>query len=182
MYLPRDKPASDQWFTQSPIGHNSLDKLLKTIFNKAGINSDKISNHSLRATSISRMYNQGIPEKLIMEQSGHLSKEGVRSYERTTDVQMKHVSDVLSDISCSSKVNTCNPKVAKPGSTSTTVDTQEWDQLDEFFKSIPEDVTSNPDQKPMPCASMQKPDPSDLLKGFKFGQVQGCTFNFTFQM
>ena len=65
----------------------------------------------------------------IFKQSGHLSKEGVRSYERMTDVQMKHVSDVLSDISASSKENTDYPKMSKPGSTST-VDTQEWDQLD----------------------------------------------------
>ena len=71
--------------------------------------------------------------------------------------------------------------MTKPGSTYTTVDSQECDQLDEFFKSIP--VTGNPDQKPLPSASVtEKPNPSDLLNGFKFNQVQGCTFNFTFSL
>ena len=55
------------------------------------------SNHSLCATSISRLYSAGVPEKLIMERSGHLSKEGVRGYERNSEQQDKAMSDLLSD-------------------------------------------------------------------------------------
>ena len=43
-----------------------------------------VSNHSLRATSISRLYRASIPENVIMERSGHLSTDGVRSYECTS--------------------------------------------------------------------------------------------------
>ena len=50
-----------------------------------------------------RLYNNGVPEKLIMEWSGHLSVEGIRSYERTSDAQRHLVSKVLSDSSASSK-------------------------------------------------------------------------------
>ena len=45
----------------------------------SGLASEGIHNHSLRATGISRSYNGGVPEKLIMERSGHLSISGVRS-------------------------------------------------------------------------------------------------------
>ena len=53
-------------------------------------------NHSLRATGISRLYNSGVPEKLIMKRSGHLSVSGVRQYKRTSDQQRVKVSEVIS--------------------------------------------------------------------------------------
>ena len=137
---------------QLPIGHNMLDKLLKLMFNKAGLDCERITNHSLRATAISRMYNENVPEKLIMEQSEHLSKEGVRSYERTTGAQLKRVSDILSDITSASSsqmnVQTTKPVTMKVGSTSKPVKKvgsssapyeQDADQFDDFFKCIPEE-------------------------------------------
>ena len=42
------------------------------------------TNHSLTATSITRMYEGGVPENLISEKSGHRSLKGLRSYERTS--------------------------------------------------------------------------------------------------
>uniref|UniRef100_A0A1X7VUV0 Tyr recombinase domain-containing protein n=1 Tax=Amphimedon queenslandica TaxID=400682 RepID=A0A1X7VUV0_AMPQE len=39
------------------------------------------TNHSLRATAVSRMYNSGVPEKIISDKSGHRSLEALRSYE-----------------------------------------------------------------------------------------------------
>ena len=79
-----------------------LDKLLKLIFGKAGLDCERITNHSLCATTISRMYGNNVPEKLTIEQSGHLSKEGVRSYKHTTGAQLKGISDILSDITSTS--------------------------------------------------------------------------------
>jgi len=53
-----------------PLGHNTLSKL-KDIFKSAGLGCEKKSNHSLRATAISRMFAEKVPEKVIMEHSGH---------------------------------------------------------------------------------------------------------------
>ena len=36
------------------------------------------TNHSLRATAVTRMYNTGVPEKLIAEKSGHKSLKALR--------------------------------------------------------------------------------------------------------
>ena len=55
---------------------------MKEIFELAGLKSEAVSNHSLRATGISRLYAAGVPDKLIMERSGHLSTEGVHSYKQ----------------------------------------------------------------------------------------------------
>ena len=41
------------------------------------------------------MYNSGVPEKLIMERSGHLSSKEVQAYERTTTKQQQVVCSVL---------------------------------------------------------------------------------------
>ena len=87
-----DKP----WYCDSPIGHTLLSRKLKEMFTSAGLNSESVLNHSLQATGVSRMYNENIPEKIIMERSSHLSVSGVRSYGRTTIAQKQAVSNVLS--------------------------------------------------------------------------------------
>ena len=85
----------EPWFTANVLGHNSLDRCLKTIFVDAGINK---SNHSLRATAISRMMDKQIPSKDIMERSGHFSKDGLLPYEQTTSIQQQLSSKALSDV------------------------------------------------------------------------------------
>ena len=47
-----------------------------------------ITNHSLRATAATRLYESGVNEQLIMERTGHRSLEGIRSYKRTTAQQL----------------------------------------------------------------------------------------------
>ena len=48
---------------------------------------DRYTNHSLRATSVSRMFRSGIAEKVIVDKSGHRSVAGVRAYELVSEVQ-----------------------------------------------------------------------------------------------
>ena len=50
------------------------------------------------------MYEAGVPEKQIMERNGHLSLSGVRSYEKTTEAQLKQVSKLLSSSDSTSEV------------------------------------------------------------------------------
>ena len=67
----------------------------------AGISGHK-TNHSLRATGATAMYESGAPEKLIQERTGHRSLEALRSYERTSAQQHQAVSSLLSAPTCSS--------------------------------------------------------------------------------
>ena len=66
----------------------------------AGIPGYK-TNHSLRATLTTRLYQSGVDEQLIMERTGHRSLEGVRSYKRTSDTQREALSDILNQPACS---------------------------------------------------------------------------------
>ncbi len=68
----------------------------------AGIESANKSNHSLKATAITRLMEKGTPAKLIMERSGHLTESGLSSYERSTPVQRVALTRALTDITNSS--------------------------------------------------------------------------------
>ena len=88
---PSDSPSDTCWYTKAPLGHTqTVSQLCKT----AGIQGYK-TNHSLRATTTSRLYHSGVDEQLVMERTGHRSIEGVRSYKRTSDAQREALSDIL---------------------------------------------------------------------------------------
>ena len=82
------------WFTITPVGKNTLVKMVKDICADAVIGGSK-SNHSLRATGATELYQAGVPEKVIQERTGHLSLAGLRQYERTSEKQHEAVSQVL---------------------------------------------------------------------------------------
>ena len=64
--LPLHSPTPTCWFSHCPMGHHPLCPGYAT----GGIEDYK-TNHSLRATSTSRLYQSGVDEQLIMEWSGH---------------------------------------------------------------------------------------------------------------
>ena len=82
------------WYANVPVGINTLRNMLKRMSEKAGL-STIYTNHSLRATSASRLFSSNVPEKLIQEKTGHRSLAGLRAYERTSSQQLKTMSKVL---------------------------------------------------------------------------------------
>ena len=58
-----------QWFSQTAVGHNTLQGTVKRMCETAGIEGRK-TNHSLRATSATRLYQKNVDEQLICEQTG----------------------------------------------------------------------------------------------------------------
>ena len=82
---PVDKrPVSESgsWYTKQRVGVNNFKKILPSI-SAVSMCSTKYTNHSLRATSVTRMFAASVSEKLIVEKSGHHSLKASRSYERT---------------------------------------------------------------------------------------------------
>ena len=93
------------WFSKQPLGHNKLSMMMSSICQDAGIQGFK-TNHSLRATSATRLYQQGADEQLIMERTGHRSLEGVRSYKRTSVTQQKAISSMLQQTTNAAMIST----------------------------------------------------------------------------
>ena len=68
--IPTD--PSLPWYSSVAVGKHTLDQRVKNMCSQAGI-SGKKTNHSLRATGVTRMFDKGAPEKLIQERTGHRS-------------------------------------------------------------------------------------------------------------
>lgn len=95
LYLsPLKAPKGDIWYSRSPIGHNTLAKTIPRLMNNAGIVGN-FTNHSLRSTSTTRLFNAHVDEQLIMMRTGHSSEKGVRAYKRASDQLLEETSDVL---------------------------------------------------------------------------------------
>ena len=108
---PLDNPKADVWFSKHAIGHNTLTKTIKRLCETAGIKG-YFTNHSLRTTAATRLFEAGLDEQLIMQRTGHRSVQGVRSYKRMTETLKKRTSDVLNDCTNS---QTKQPKIDDAG-------------------------------------------------------------------
>ena len=89
--VPSD--PSMPWFTNVPVGKNTLGTMMKKMCQKAGL--EKYTNHSLRAYGTSTLLQASVPEKLIQQRTGHRSLEALRQYERTTTAQLIDVSNIM---------------------------------------------------------------------------------------
>lgn len=90
------KPTTSQWYADVRVGVNTISKVVKTLCGKAGMEGF-YTNHSLRATAATRMYEADLPEQLICEKTGHRS-DAVRSYKRTGPAQEQAASDAVQGI------------------------------------------------------------------------------------
>ena len=63
------------------------------------------TNHSLRATAATRLYDARIDEATIMDRTGHKSTDGVRTYKRESD-KLKELSSNVSNQAKRVKVDT----------------------------------------------------------------------------
>ena len=81
-------PSSGPWYGQAVVGVNTLKKVVPELCKEACLGVE-YTNHSLRATAITPMYEGGVPENIISEKSGHRSIKGLHAYERTSILQEK---------------------------------------------------------------------------------------------
>ena len=85
------------WFKKTPVGVNTLKNMMSKISELAGL-PVRYTNHSIRATSTSRMFISGVPEKIVAEVSGHKSLTALRQYEKTTKEQFQSAGQCISSM------------------------------------------------------------------------------------
>ncbi len=83
------------------MGHNKLQTVVSSLMEKAGY-SGHYTNHSLRVSAATRLFDLGIDEQLIMSRTGHSSTGGVRTYKCTSEKLKELTSDTLNGITVSS--------------------------------------------------------------------------------
>ncbi len=79
---PLKRPQPNVWYSNAQLGVNSLQKIMKSLCNKAGLSGKKFCNHSLHASCATRMYQAGVDEQVIQQFTRHVS-EVVRKYKKT---------------------------------------------------------------------------------------------------
>ena len=72
-----------------PVGKNKLGSFVSEICTEAGIPCK--TNHSLRATGATTLFQSKVPEKIIQKTTGHRSLEALRKYEHTLTEQHQDV-------------------------------------------------------------------------------------------
>ena len=80
---PLKKPNGNTWYSREPLGHNTLQQAVSSMCKAAGIPGFR-TNHSLRATSATRLYAAGADEQLIMERTGHRWGSFIQAHLNTT--------------------------------------------------------------------------------------------------
>ena len=90
--------------------------MVPDLCSEAGLSSRK-TNHSLRVSGATRLFEAGVPEKVIQQRTGHHSLEALHMYERVTEQQELAVSKILSG-ETDSYEDTKGPDSCNPSSSS----------------------------------------------------------------
>ena len=85
--------SSTVWFESNAVGKNTLCDTVSRICKAAGF-VGFFSNHSLRATAATRLFDAAIDEQLIKVKTGHAS-DAVRSYKRVSETKLENLTDVV---------------------------------------------------------------------------------------
>ena len=87
------KPRLTQWFGNQVVGQNTLASVVKVLMEEAGIEGF-FTNHSLRRTGGTRLFQAGVERKIIKEATGHQS-DAIDAYQVTSNEQRKRLSDII---------------------------------------------------------------------------------------
>ena len=87
------KPKPNQWYSTIPVGINTLRKTVGSMLRDAGLDG-YFTNHSLRRTCATRLFQAGKSTKLIKEITGHVS-DAVEKYQVTSNDQKLEASSII---------------------------------------------------------------------------------------
>ena len=90
---PHDPDAA--WYEKALVGKNSLSTMVKDMCGEANIVHVGKTNHSLRATGATTLFQKNVPERIVQKVTGHRSLEALHSYERISVSQNQEVSKIL---------------------------------------------------------------------------------------
>ena len=91
---PLPKPKGNIWYYKKAAGRETLGNVVKKVMGKAGFDGH-FTNHSLRRSCATNLYDNGVPEQVIQKTTGHRSVEGVRAYKRTSSAMKRKMSAIL---------------------------------------------------------------------------------------
>ena len=97
------------WYDNVPVGKNCLRTMVKDMCAEVEIYGK--TNHSLRASGATALFQNNVPERVIQKVTGHRSLDALRTYEKISTEQHRDVSKVIM-----TNLQSCNKSVDQPGS------------------------------------------------------------------
>ena len=92
----RRKPNDKVWYLDRPLGKNEIGKLLKDTFAAAKLDdTNKVSNHSVRKTSVGRLLEADVQSNFVAQLSGHKNLKSLDSYHSASLKRQREMSAVL---------------------------------------------------------------------------------------
>lgn len=88
------------------MGHNMLGETVKRLCKDAEIEG-QFTNHSLRATTATRALKKGIPDKFVMQRTGHRDVRSLQKYQRpeaSTKIEFSKAFDSSEAVSLSDSI------------------------------------------------------------------------------
>ncbi len=161
------------WYTNSPVGERTRGNLLREMTKRAGI-EPPLTNHSIRATSVTVLANANVETRLIKSITGQKSDTSIESYSnRPSSRQQEVMSSVLSDYISHSDSTTAS---------STTEDKENQIQLESDISVLAPSVSSaNYDHQTTVVNKQQQSIQLNQARNFTalspVFQIQNCTVN-----
>ena len=72
--------TDETWFVNKPLGHDTIQKYMKTLIEDAELTNLKYTNHSIRKTGICTLDENNIKARHVMFLSSHTNESSVRQY------------------------------------------------------------------------------------------------------
>ena len=123
--LKAESLQTKEWFKAGPVGINKLNGLMKTMAQKAGINNERLRNHSGRKTMIQTLSENDIPPTHITQLSGHKNLKSIENYSKVSTKQQMKMSQVLSSVVASTATKTSSYEKANPTISPSTSESQQ---------------------------------------------------------
>ena len=123
--LKAESLQTKEWFKAGPVGINKLNGLMKTMAQKAGINNERLRNHSGRKTMIQTLSENDIPPTHIAQLSGHKNLKSIENYSKVSTKQQMKMSQVLSSVVAGTATKTSSYEKANPTISPSTSESQQ---------------------------------------------------------
>ena len=98
---------------------------MKTMAQKAGINNERLRNHSVRKTMIQTLSENDIPPTHIARLSGHKNLKSIENYSKVSTKQQMKMSEVLTSVVAGTATKTSSYDTVNPAISSSTSESQQ---------------------------------------------------------
>ena len=185
--VKHDCKANEQvWYKKSPLGKNEIGNFLSTAPKKANLQQGqgaKITNHSVRKTSISRLLDADIPENYVAQLSGHKSIDNLQSYKSTGQQHQRRMSLTLSRSQIQTQANvdqstSCNPRSSQSAQCMFSSSTKTTNMS---LMSTTQENSLISASNVSPALNMTSPQATEvpLFAGSNVYTISGCSFHIS---